>query len=207
VKSLVVTSHPESASFNQAMAETVAETLLSLGHHVQLVDLHAEDFDPVVRRAQFPQCQEAARFEVMAAQTAQAASGDLSADILLHQQRLLAADNLVLQFPLWWWSLPAQLKGWIDRTFAAGFAYGGASLAGRSAMLTVTAETKAERFLAQGGDNPLHHIERGILKFCGFEVLPAFVVADVYDLGRDGRQARLAELRDHVRRHFRQTAP
>lgn len=189
------------------MAQAAVEGLISIGHHVQFLDLHAEEFDPVIRKQQFPVRTNPRRFEVMTEQAAQTARGDVPEDILLNQQRLIAADNLILQFPLWWWSLPAQLKGWIDRTLSAGFAYGEASLAGRSAMLTVTAETKAERFLAQGPDNPLHHIERGMLKFCGYTVRPAFVVADVYAIGEDGRKAKLAELREHVRTHFRQSGP
>ena len=184
------------------MAEAVVEALISIGHHDQLVDLYAEDFDPVIRTEQFPARANPHRFEVMTEQAAQSARGDVPEDVLLNQQRLIAADNLILQFPLWWWSLPAQLKGWIDRTLSAGFAYGEASLAGRSAMLTVTAETKAERFLAQGADHPLHHIERGMLNFCGYSVRPAFVVADVYAIGAEGRRAKLAELREHVRTHF-----
>lgn len=207
MKTLIVTSHPEPRSFNHAMAEAAGDALRAAGHHVQLLDLHAEDFDPVVRPRHFPLRQNGQRLEVMAEQAAQARRGDADGEVLHSQQLLLAADNLILQFPLWWWSLPAQLKGWVDRVFSDGFAYGAASLGGRRAMLTVTAETKAERFLAAGAENPLHHIERGILGFCGLKVLPAFVVADVYALTQAGREGRLAALGDHVRRHFSDGPP
>ena len=69
-------------------------------------------------------------------------------------------------------------------------------------MLTVTAETKSERFAATGAEHPLHHIERGILKFCGFDILPAFVVADVYDLTDAQRRQKLTELAHHVGKYF-----
>jgi putative NADPH-quinone reductase len=69
-------------------------------------------------------------------------------------------------------------------------------------MLTVTAETKAQRFAPSGPEHPLHHIERGILKFCGYEVLPSFVIADVYAQTDAQRRHKLVELRRHVRSHF-----
>ena len=207
MKSLIVTSHPEPHSFNHAMVNTIAEALVKIGHHVQLLDLYVEDFDPVIRREQFPIRREGSRFDVMAEQAAQASRGDVLSDVLRSQQLLLAADNLILQFPLWWWSLPGQLKGWVDRVFSAGFAYGSSSLTGRRAMVTVTAETKSDRFIATGAEHPLHHIERGILKFCGYDVLPAFVVADVYALDEAERRQQLAALSQHVRGHFATAVP
>ena len=207
MKSLIVTSHPEPHSFNHAMASTIAEALVKIGHHVQLLDLYVEDFDPVIRREQFPIRREGSRFDVMAEQAAQASRGDVPNEVLRSQQLLLAADNLILQFPLWWWSLPGQLKGWVDRVFSAGFAYGGSSLTGRRAMVTVTAETKSDRFMATGAEHPLHHVERGILKFCGYHVLPAFVIADVYALDEAERRQQLAALSQHVRFHFAMAAP
>ena len=65
-------------------------------------------------------------------------------------------------------------------------------------MLTVTAETAAEAS-AVGGEHPLH-IKHG-LKFCGYEVLPAFVVAD-YGLTFNQLNELRPALADHVHRHF-----
>ena len=73
-------------------------------------------------------------------------------------------------------------------------------------MLCVTAETKAERFVPTDGNNPLHHIERGIVKFCGFEVAPSFVAADIYSLSADERETLLAGFEDWVARHLARAA-
>src|SRR3546814_18384746 len=51
-------------------------------------------------------------------------NGRQSRDIALEQEKLLWADALILQFPLWWFSMPAILKGWVERVYAYGFAYG-----------------------------------------------------------------------------------
>ena len=71
-------------------------------------------------------------------------------------------------------------------------------MTGRRAMLCVTAETKADRFASSDGTNPLHHIERGILKFCGFEVAPSFVAADIYNLTDSQRETLLADFEQWV---------
>lgn len=52
------------------------------------------------------------------------AQGTQSADIAAEQEKLLWADTVIFQFPLWWFSMPAIMKGWIDRVYAWGFAYG-----------------------------------------------------------------------------------
>src|SRR3546814_1822066 len=51
-------------------------------------------------------------------------NGRQSRDIALEQEKLLWADALILQFPLWWFSMPAILKGCVERVYAYGFAYG-----------------------------------------------------------------------------------
>lgn len=51
-------------------------------------------------------------------------NGLQSDDVAKEQQELLWADSVILQFPLWWYSMPAIRKGWVDRVYAYGFAYG-----------------------------------------------------------------------------------
>ncbi len=202
MQSLIVAAHPSPNSFSAAMTQALAAEFAALGHGVDVLDLYTEDFDPVIRQNQFPLRADQDAFAVMTEQAHQAKTGSAGADVRRSQALLTRADNVVLQFPLWWWSLPAQMKGWVDRVLSAGFAYGGADLSGRRAMLAVVAETKSEKFRAEGAEHPLHHIERGILKFCGFDVLPAFVAADIYALGEEERRERLRDLRAHVRRAF-----
>ena len=201
MKSLIVLAHPEPQSFCAELGRRAAGRLKSAGE-VRILDLYAEEFDPVVRPAHFPQRASPRRFEPMVEQAHQAATGAATPDIAGHQAALDWCDRLLLVFPLWWWSMPAILKGWIDRVFSTDFAYGSRDLCGRMAMLCATAETKSERFLPKDGNNPLHHIERGILKFCGFEVAPSFVAADIYDLSDSDRHDLLVEFERWVARYL-----
>ena len=198
MNTLIVSAHPEPASFGRALADAAMSALRELGHEVRLIDLYAEDFDPVVRPAQFLSRKDPTYFETMGEQAHAAAGGCVAADVGASQQQLIWCDTLILHFPLWWWSMPAIMKGWIDRVFASDFAYGVRDLRHRRALLLVTAETKAERFAATGPAHPLYHIEHGMLRFCGFEVLSPFIAADVWRATPAQRQANVAQVAAHV---------
>jgi NAD(P)H dehydrogenase (quinone) len=201
VNTLIVVAHPEPQSICAEFARRGASRMQSYGE-VRIVDLYCEAFDPVIRPSHFAERASPERFEPMVEQSHEARTRKISPDVAKHQAALEWSDCVLFVFPMWWWSMPAILKGWVDRVLAADFAYGTRDLKGRTGMLCVTAETKAERFIPTDGTNPLHHIERGILKFCGFEVAPSFVAADIYDLSADQRGTLLDDFEDWVGTHL-----
>ena len=157
-----VFSHPTMDSFNGALLDTAKSALKN--HWVTYTDLYAQSFDPVVG----------------AGDLAGAFGEDVKKEIAHIQQ----ADLLILQFPLWWFSTPAILKGWMDRVFAFGVAYdserrfktGGFS--GKKAMLVVTTQGPESSYQVNAANGtmdailfPIHHA----LQFVGFETLPPFV--------------------------------
>jgi NAD(P)H dehydrogenase (quinone) len=201
MNTLIVVAHPEPRSICAEFARRAASRMSREGE-IRMLDLYADAFDPVIRSSHFPDRASPGRFEPMVEQAHQAATRRISPDVAEHQAALEWSDCVLLVFPLWWWSLPAILKGWVDRVLSTDFAYGSSDLAGRRAMLCVTAETRADRFASADGANPLHHIERGILKFCGFEVAPSFVAADIYNLTDGQREALLADFEQWVGDHL-----
>jgi NAD(P)H dehydrogenase (quinone) len=107
---LIVIAHPDPDSLSHGVAAHVAEGVSLSGHDntFEIADLMAEGFDPrftasdvAVHRTQAPP----------------------SADVAAEQARIDRADALVLVYPVYWWSMPGLLKGWIDRVFANGWAY------------------------------------------------------------------------------------
>ena len=106
---LIVTTHPDPHSHTHAVVEQLVKGIMASGaHSIEIADLAAEQFDPRFNQADIDQFK----------------SGTVSpADVLAEQQRLNRADALVLVYPIYWWSFPAQLKGWIDRVFTQGWAY------------------------------------------------------------------------------------
>jgi len=115
---------------------------------------------------------------------------------------------LILNFPVFWFSMPAILKGWIDRVFVSGAVYGGKAfydrgrLAGRKAMITISVGGREHMFGADAVHGPLEdmmrHILRGSLYYAGFEVVEPFVAYHVPYISQEARIGYLDQLEQHV---------
>jgi len=188
---LVVHAHPDRRSLTHQLATTAKHSLAELGHRVLETDLYAERWKAVFDADDFLAPVDPERLSFISESGHAFATGTQTPDVAAEQAKLLAADAVIFQFPLWWFGFPAVLKGWVDRVFAFGFAYGyrGAgntyrygdgALAGKRAMLSVTAGGPAEDFGPRGINGPLEHvlfpITHGTLFFPGMDVLPTFAV-------------------------------
>lgn len=107
---LVVVAHPNTGSFSHAVANHIGKGIEDAGpdNSFELADLSAEGFDPRFTQGDL------AGHEMIAPRPV---------DVVAEQQRIERADTLVLVFPIYWWSMPAIMKGWIDRVFSNGWAY------------------------------------------------------------------------------------
>ncbi|PSO22747.1 NAD(P)H-dependent oxidoreductase [Bradyrhizobium sp. MOS002] len=217
MKVLIVFAHPEPRSLNGSLRDVAVRELESEGHEVRVSDLYAQGWTSDVGRADFPLLSPDARLAPAAASKQAFESGTLTADVKAEIEKLLWADVLILQFPLWWFGMPAMLKGWVDRVFAYGFAYGVGEhsdrrwgdrygegrLAGKRAMLIVTAGGWQEHYSARGINGPiddlLFPINHGILYYPGYDVLPPFVVYKADKLDEAGFQATAEHLRERMR--------
>lgn len=123
MKVLWVFAHPEQASLNGSLLQAGLGILDQLGHEHRVSDLYAMKWKAALDRDDDTADTEG-RFSVSRASQQAFRTGTLSPDIVAEQRKLEWADLVVLQFPLWWYSVPAILKGWIDRVFVKGFAYG-----------------------------------------------------------------------------------
>lgn len=106
---LIVHAHPEPASFSSAQVREAEKALVEQGYQVRMIDLYQLSWDPMLDRDEFFTAED--YFKPQAEQLAAVANGTLSPEVDEHLQALLDADLLVLSFPLWWFSLPAILKG------------------------------------------------------------------------------------------------
>ncbi|MDR3518687.1 MAG: NAD(P)H-dependent oxidoreductase [Azospirillaceae bacterium] len=218
MKVLLVFAHPESRSLNGALRDVAIQELEAQGHAVCVSDLYASRWKSEVDRADFPLLAPDARLKPAAASGAAFAANALTEDVKAEQEKLLWADALILQFPLWWFTMPAILKGWVDRVYAYGFAYGvgehsekrwgdrygEGAMAGKRAMVLVTTGGWEEHYSARGINGPiddlLFPINHGILFYPGFDVLPPFVVYRADHLN-DAAFGLVAErLRDRMRK-------
>lgn len=185
MRALIVQAHPEPQSFNAALTIEAVAALQAAGHSVEVSDLYTQRFNPVAGRRDFESIADPGIFHYQAEQLHAAQGGGFAADLRREQERLVQADLLILQFPLWWGGVPAILKGWIDRVLAYGFAYvDGARFEsglfkGKHALLGVTTGGTAARFSAAGGygeiDLVLRPIQHLVLGYMGFHTHAPFV--------------------------------
>lgn len=181
---LIVHAHPEPASFSTAQARVAREELTEQGYEVEFIDLYARGWNSVLDRGEFTPVEEP--FKPQREQLDAVRNGTLAADVRADLDELLGADLLVLSFPVWWFSVPAILKGWIDRVFVFGAVFGGdhgmfdqAAMAGRRALVLATTGGSRASFTPEGGFGDiadyLFHIHRGMFEFVGYDVLEPVV--------------------------------
>jgi len=104
----VVFAHPVADSYGAALRNTVVSALEEAGHAVDLLDLYAEGFDPVLSRQ---------------AHALHRAGPETKPEIAAQASSVQEADALVFVYPTWWGGQPAMLKGWFDRVLVEGVAY------------------------------------------------------------------------------------
>lgn len=206
---LIVFAHPEPRSFNGALYDAARDTLQALGHAVETSDLYAMRFAAAISEADFT-CERAnpAVFNAGAEQQHAHERQAFAADIALEQQKLTRADLVILQFPMWWFGMPAILKGWVDRVFARGFAYlrgrmyDTGMLAGRRAMLSLTTGNPQSLYAPDGVNGDIEQIlwpiHNGIFRYAGFEVLPPFIAHAPGIASPEQREAMLGAYRTHL---------
>jgi NAD(P)H dehydrogenase (quinone) len=171
---LWVVAHPQPDSLNGHLRDVGTHTLREEGWRVVESDLYAMAWDPVL-------------------------VDPGGADVVQEQDKLRGADLLVLQFPLWWYGVPAVLKGWVDRVFEAGFAYdvpdpdtgrprkyGAGGLSGKRALTVVTAGDRPgslePRGISGSIDDVLWPLLHGTYWYTGMAALRPHLVTSAEDL-------------------------
>lgn len=208
MKVLIVHAHPEPQSFTTSMLTRAVETLSGQGHEVSVSDLYAMNWNPVASAADFGARKNANYLTYALEQRENVAAGAIAPDIAAELDKLLACDLLIFSFPMFWCSVPAIMKGWIDRVFVSGRVYGGlrfydrGGMRGKRALLAYTCGGRDFMFEEPGVhgamDLMLRHMLRGTLAYAGFDVLPSFVGYHVPYIEQRERTALLERYSDYL---------
>ncbi|UGQ46808.1 NAD(P)H-dependent oxidoreductase [Massilia endophytica] len=200
---LLIYAHPEPTSLNAALRDFTVGRLQAAGHTVVVSDLYAMEWKARLDAADTLAHEPGQPFKPTTASKHAFENGLQSADIAAEQAKLLAADVVLFQFPLWWFSMPAIMKGWFERVYAYGLAYGvgehsdrhwgdrygEGSFAGKRAMLIVTTGGWESHYGPRGINGPIEDIlfpiHHGMLHYPGFDVLPPFVQYRVERMGEE----------------------
>jgi NAD(P)H dehydrogenase (quinone) len=163
MKHLIVVAHPAAHSFTMGLARAYAAELEELGHSQRTCDLYRMGFNPV-----------------LSAQELAAVSADHAAspDVAQAQEDIRAADALTVIYPLWWLSMPAMMKGYVDRVFARGFAYESHNgivrglLSGKKSVLLTISGAPLPLLVKSGNWNAVQVLQdTHIFRSAGFELL------------------------------------
>lgn len=103
-KILIINGHPDKESFNYALAEAYKSGAISSGAELKEINVCDLNFNPNLQYGYRKRT-------------------ELEPDLISAQEKIVWADHLVWIYPVWWGSLPAILKGFIDRVFLPGFAF------------------------------------------------------------------------------------
>lgn len=201
---LIVYAHHEPTSFTAALKNTALQTLGQQGHNVVVSDLYGEGFNPVAQKWDFVTTS-GGHFNYMleqrhAARLEMSFSPDISGEI----QKVQAADVVMFISPLWWFSVPAILKGWFDRVLAMGVAWDGGKfydkglMRGKQAMMVMAAGHPADYYQTGGVHKQtitqvLQPINYGTLAFCGFNVHDPFVASNVLGMSSQELEKTMGE--------------
>jgi NAD(P)H dehydrogenase (quinone) len=154
-KVFILVGHPDSDSLNCTLAGEYESSAQSAGHEVRRMNLGDMQFDPILRHG----------YRI---------KQELEPDLLSFQENVKWCDHFVVFYPSWWSTMPALLKGLVERVWLPGFAFHFTSefswkklLKGKSATMIVTSDTLplAQRIIFGDTTNEL---KRGVLWFAGF---------------------------------------
>lgn len=156
MKTLVIIGHPNTSSFCNALANHYAQAAQANGAEVEVLDLATLQFDPHLH-------------------TGFQHEQPLEPDLQRAQRLITWSDHICIVTPTWWGSMPALLKGFIDRVFLPGFAFKYRSgsmlpeqlLKGRSGRLILTTDTPPLLLQYFMGDPSARILGRNVLQFCG----------------------------------------
>jgi NAD(P)H dehydrogenase (quinone) len=200
----IVHAHPEPKSFSSALCSTASDHLRAQGHEVRVSDLYAIGFNPVASAADFENRKNPDYLVYALEQRHANATDTLPVDVRNELAKLLWCDLLILNFPVFWFSTPAILKGWIDRVFVSGLVYGGkrfydrGGLLGKRVLLCATIGGQEHMLCADGIHGPLNDMLRpllqGTLAYAGMRALPPFVAWHVPYINTEAREAYLHQL-------------
>ena len=154
MKTLLVIAHPRRSSLTGQAADAFREAAQANGHEFELADLALERFDPVLREADEPDWGDPDKV--------------YSEDVRREMQRIERNEATVMVFPVYWWSMPALLKGWIDRVWNNGWAYGARKFPQKRAWMIGIAGAVESGYTKRGYDTAMQtQLDVGILDYCG----------------------------------------
>ena len=189
MKTAIVFAHPWHGSFNKAILDTVVTSLTAKKKEFVLLDLNKDNFNPVMKE------QDLALFS----------QGDTSDQQVKEYQAILKdSDEIVFIFPIWWFGMPAILKGFIDKVMLKTYAYnlgklGLVGLLGNIQKTTVITTSEMPTIMLRFGfGNPIAGTFKAILKGVGFKNIKWYNS----DFTTSGKRSKKTKFLNKIKKRF-----
>ena len=202
-KALVVFAHPEPHSMNGQLKDKLISCLESKGYTVLTTDLYSDRFKTTIDRSDFPFWQ-GETMDISRCQTLSVERQEYPEDVRREMEKLLQADLIVLQFPMWWHSCPSIMHAYFERVFLPGWAYftENPALRGKKVLVcTTTSGTREEYTPDKRGTiyQVLHHLLVGTLLACGMNVLEPLVLYGLTAVSNEERAEMIKQFETDLR--------
>lgn len=176
--------HPDTASFNGALANAYEDAARAAGHTVRRQNLGDMDFDPILHKG----------YSVIQ---------PLEPDLVAAQENILWCDRWVIFYPVWWGSVPALLKGFFDRTLLPEFAFRyhdddpmwDSLLKGRSGEIFTTSDSPNIWTLLAYRNSDVATVKTATMKFCGLKPVKVTRFDRIKDSNEETRQRHIETVR------------
>jgi len=195
MKHLVVVAHPVEDSFTMGLTRAYVSELEKLGHNQRTYDLYRMGFNPVLAASELAPSD---------------ADQPVAADVARAQDDIRAAHVLTVIYPLWWLSMPAMMKGYVDRVLARGFAYDSADgvvrglLSGKKAILITISGAPMPLLVKSGDWNAVQVMQdTHVFRSTGFQLLEHLHFDQIVpNLSRAVADQHIERVRFCAREHF-----
>jgi NAD(P)H dehydrogenase (quinone) len=202
----IVFAHPEPKSLNGALKDLAVLTLNENGHEVKVSDLYSMGFKATLDRDDFLKMQNQDRLMPMLEQFNASKTDGFSSDIKAEMEKIVWADLIIFQFPVWYETVPALLKAWFERVLAHGFAHNilegkvfdRGFLKGKKAMLSFTGGSDKDSYYNNIPNNDKTKLlppVTQVLRFTGMKVMDAFAIFNAVTLSEDDAEKAFEEYR------------
>ncbi len=180
MKIYILLAHPDKDSLNGRVADAYELAAKNNGHEVRRQNLGDMKFDPILWKG----------YKVVQ---------ELEPDLKQAQENILWCNKWVIIYPIWWGSVPALFKGFLDRTLYSDFAYRyhkkdplwDKLLKGRSAHIITTCDAPLWWIWWQYRSSDANTIKRATLEFCGFSPVKLTRISRLKYLNEQQRQNRI----------------
>lgn len=184
-KVLIINGHPETNSYNYALANAYIEGAKNAGAEISTINIAELNFNINLQHGYQKRT-------------------ELEPDLLSAIDKIKATDHIVWLFPMWWYSCPALMKGFIDRTFLPGITFQPVEgkplpdklLKGKSARLIITADSPSWFNSLFMGKPAINQIKKGTLEFCGVNPVKVTYIAPITNSTQAFREKYLLKVRE-----------